>query len=524
MKKIIVFFLICSSSAFGQEAPSVKFASHITAEGLQKDLSIIASQEMEGRETGMEGQHKAADYIESRMKSIGLNKPRALKGYQQYFSLRSDSMLNGLLEIDSLKAVVGSDFIMPAGPNKTGEYTSSTILFVGYGIRDSAYDDYAGLSVKGKTLLMFQGEPKKEGHYLLTGNDNASDWVSEGPLKKIELAASMGAAGVILVNASQDSFDKNYVKLLKRPSVTLSSPTEKKTVNYAIISHDFFKKLFPTQANRWLSMGLASEPFYATDKNEMTSAVKMVYEEKSTILNASNVLGILEGSDKKDEYVMLTAHYDHLGKKGDKIFYGADDDGSGTAAVLQMAEAFAAAKKAGNGPRRTIVFMTVSGEEKGLWGSRYYSDNPVFPMDKTTADLNTDMIGRIDTERKSSDTLNYVYVIGHDKLSSELGKLNADISKEFSGLVLDYKFDDPKDPNRIFFRSDHYNFARKGVPILFFYDGMLQADYHKPTDTVDKINWELYMKRARMIFHTAWALANSNNMISRDLPLPSLTR
>ena len=414
--------------------------------------------------------------------------------------------------------------IMPAGPNKNGNYSSSTVLFVGYGIRDAHYDDYAGLSVKGKTLIMFQGEPKKEGHYLISGNDNASDWVSDGPSKKIELAASLGASGIIMVNAFQDSFDKNYIKLLKRPSVMLSSPQEKKTINYAVISHDFFKRIFPAGAARWLSMAVDYNPFAAEDKTEIQASVKMSYAEKSNVLNASNVLGMIEGTDKKDEFVILTAHYDHLGKKGDNIYYGADDDGSGTAAVLQMAEAFAAAKKAGYGPRRTLVFMTVSGEEKGLWGSRYYSDNPVFPLDKTSADLNTDMIGRIDTERKSGDTLNYVYVIGHDKVSSELGKLNADINQEFTGLTLDYKFDDPKDPNRIFFRSDHYNFARKGIPILFFYDGMLQADYHKPTDTVDKINWTLYTKRARMIFHTAWALANRDQMIARDLPLPSLSR
>ena len=145
-------------------------------------------------------------------------------------------------------------------------------------------------------------------------------------------------------------------------------------------------------------MAVDYNPFAAEDKTEIQASVKMSYAEKSNVLNASNVLGMIEGTDKKDEFVILTAHYDHLGKKGDNIYYGADDDGSGTAAVLQMAEAFAAAKKAGYGPRRTLVFMTVSGEEKGLWGSRYYSDNPVFPLDKTSADLNTDMIGRIDTE------------------------------------------------------------------------------------------------------------------------------
>ena len=189
-----------------------------------------------------------------------------------------------------------------------------------------------------------------------------------------------------------------------------------------------------------------------------------------------------------------------------------------------MAAAFAKAAADGHRPRRTMVFMTVSGEEKGLWGSEYYSDHPVYPLDKTTVDLNTDMVGRIDTERKTADTLNYVYVVGHDKLSSELPEINERVNNKYTKLVLDYKFDDPNDVNRIYFRSDHYNFARKGVPVLFFYDGMLKSDYHKPTDTVDKINFELYEKRVRMIFHTAWDIANRDEMLKRDKPLPTGTR
>ena len=163
--------------------------------------------------------------------------------------------------------------------------------------------------------------------------------------------------------------------------------------------------------------------------------------------------------------------------------------------------------------------MAVSGEEKGLLGSEYYSDHPIYPMEKTTANLNIDMVGRVDTERKTADTLNYVYVIGHDKLSSELPIINEGVNNKYTGLVLDYKFDDPNDKNRIYYRSDHYNFARKGVPILFFYDGMLLSDYHKPTDTVDKINFQLMEKRAKMIFHTGWEMANRDNMLKRDTPL-----
>jgi Zn-dependent M28 family amino/carboxypeptidase len=163
--------------------------------------------------------------------------------------------------------------------------------------------------------------------------------------------------------------------------------------------------------------------------------------------------------------------------------------------------------------------MTVSGEEKGLWGSEYYAEHPIFPLDKTTADLNTDMVGRVDTERHLGDTLSYVYVIGHDKLSSELVGINEAANKASSNITLDYKYDDPNDKNRIYYRSDHYNFAKKGVPILFFYDGMLLADYHQPTDTIEKINFDLMQKRVSMVFHTACEIAQREDMLKRDIPL-----
>jgi len=247
--------------------------------------------------------------------------------------------------------------------------------------------------------------------------------------------------------------------------------------------------------------------------------VLLSFNKNISPLQSSNVLGLLEGTDLKDEYVFITAHYDHLGKRDTVIWYGADDDGSGTVSVLELAEAFVKAKAAGHGPRRSIVFMTVSGEEKGLWGSEYYTDHPVYPLEKTTVDLNIDMIGRIDATRKQGDSMNYVYVVGDDKVSSDLKTISEATNKKYTRLELDYKFNDPKDPQRIYFRSDHYNFASKGVPIIFYYDGMLDADYHKPTDTPDKIYYSLLAKRAQLVFYTAWNMANRDEMLKRDLKL-----
>jgi Zn-dependent M28 family amino/carboxypeptidase len=251
-----------------------------------------------------------------------------------------------------------------------------------------------------------------------------------------------------------------------------------------------------------------------------TANIDLGYTKTTKIAHASNVLGVLEGTDKKDEYVIVTAHYDHVGKRNDStIYYGADDDGSGTVSVMEMAEAFVKAKAAGKGPRRSIVFMTVSGEEKGLWGSEYYANHPIFPIEKTSVDLNIDMIGRIGSEyQKDKDSANYVYVIGDDKLSTELTPITEMVNSKYSKMKLDRKYNDPADPNRFYYRSDHYNFAEKGIPVIFYFNGT-HADYHRTTDTPDKINFKLMAKRAQFVFYTAWEMANREAMLKRDLKL-----
>ena len=230
------------------------------------------------------------------------------------------------------------------------------------------------------------------------------------------------------------------------------------------------------------------------------------------------MLGILPGTDLKDQYIVISAHYDHLGKRGNVIYYGADDDGSGTVSIIEIASAFAKAKTAGKGPRRSILFLANSGEEEGLWGSDYFTSHPTIPLNQTTADLNIDMIGRIDPNRKQGDSTNYVYVVGDDKLSSDLHSISETENSRYTKMELDYKFNDPNDKERIYYRSDHYNFAKNGVPIIFYFDG-IHADYHRPSDTPDKINYNLMAKRAQLVFYTAWDMANRDALLKRDIPL-----
>lgn len=510
MKKLIwIFFPLMSTIAFAQKADDLtKFGKVITANGLKEKLSILASADMEGRETASPGQKRAAAYIENEFKRMGLQ-PGNGDSYQQVYPVYQDALTQKQLVVNGKSMEWDKDFNFSMQTIASGNFNYSSIVFAGYGIVDSAkgIDDYANLDVKGKLVVVVEGSSAGI-PTMGAGGSRAFGANPASPAAKMRVASGKGAIGLLVVSADFPKKVATQVKggmyLKKNDAPGFLMVNISTTVASALVGS---------------SSTLSIADIAATTKGAYNAGLHIVATKTTENLESSNVIAILPGTDKKDEYLFLTGHYDHLGKKGDVIWYGADDDGSGTVGVMQMAEAFAAAAKKGKYPRRTIVFMTVSGEEKGLWGSQYYSEHPIYPLDKTTADLNTDMIGRVDTERMTADSLNYIYVIGHDKLSSDLPIINEAANKNSSNLVLDYKFDDPNDKNRIYYRSDHYNFAKMGVPILFFYDGMLLADYHKPTDTVDKINFELMQKRTLMVFHTACEIANRDAMLKRDIPL-----
>jgi hypothetical protein len=511
-KRIFIFLLlILPAFAYAQKKDknAIKAAATITPDALKKHLYIIASKEMEGRDTPSPGQEKAANYIENTFKSLGLL-PGNKDSYRQYYPLFRDSMIGATMKINGNALELNKDY-QPQPNNFAATMRFSEVVFVGYGISDSAVrDDYKDLRIAGKLVLIADGTPSD---YKSSQTGFNSPGSTNG---KINAAMSRGAAGIIVIY-------NNF----PRRAVTLSS-------NYSLNGYRATQTPFTFNASVDVAARIMGEDGKGLfDKLKAGSLkgkaypaeIDLQYDKVTRTAQASNVIAVLEGTDLKDEYVFITGHYDHLGKRGDSvIYYGADDDGSGTTGVMQIAEAFAYAKKAGNGPRRTMVFMTVSGEEKGLWGSGYYNNHPIYPQDKTSVDLNIDMIGRSDASRKKGDSTNYVYVVGDDKISSDLKVISEGMNDQYTKMELDYKFNDPKDPNRIYFRSDHYNFARKGVPILFFYDGMLKADYHRPTDTVDKITWDLYEKRVRMIFLTGWEIANRDEMLKRDVPLNMGTR
>ncbi len=222
--------------------------------------------------------------------------------------------------------------------------------------------------------------------------------------------------------------------------------------------------------------------------------------------DSENIWAFIEGTEKPDEILVISAHYDHVGMKNGEVYNGADDDGSGTVALLELAAAFQKAKKDGKGPKRSILFLHVTGEEHGLHGSRFYAENPLYDIAATIANINIDMIGRRGYGKEDND--NYVYVIGSDRLSTDLHTISEAANEKYIGMELDYKYNDLNDPNRFYYRSDHYNFAKKGIPAIFYFNGV-HDDYHKPTDTPDKIDYPLLAKRTQLAFAVAWELANA---------------
>ena len=251
-----------------------------------------------------------------------------------------------------------------------------------------------------------------------------------------------------------------------------------------------------------------SFPIGATDFYQKIPAAFLNAKRNENLPDSENIWAYIEGSEKPDEIIVISAHYDHVGIKDGEVYNGADDDGSGTVALLEIAQAFEIAKKEGHGPKRSILFLHMTGEEHGLLGSSYYSEHPLFPMAKTITDINIDMIGRHDEFH--NDSSNYVYLIGSDYLSTDLFNICEAANKNYVNISLDYKFNDRADPNRFYYRSDHYNFAKNGIPSVFLFSGV-HADYHKPTDEVDKIEFEALKKRTQLAFSIAWELANRDN-------------
>ncbi|MET4074381.1 M28 family peptidase [Hymenobacter sp. UYCo722] len=503
---------------------SVKYADQVTAERLRTHLAVLASDEYEGRETGQKGQHMAADYVAKQFKTAGLTGPvtTGTDPYQQHFDVEQVTWAEGnTLKVGSTSYDWLTDFY-GLGDSPFGQETSVKPVFVGYGIEQDGYSDYAGVDVKGKDILVLLGEPTGDGGKALLSADGAPTKWGTDYRGKAQLATQKGARTVFFVSFNPTSnFAKQTGRIasyIARPSMVMVGNDKPSRVPSFFISPAVgLAVLGTTDAAMQAYLGKINSTKQPVAATFTVVPMLIKAERKREKLDTQNVLGFIEGTDKKADVIVISAHHDHLGKHDGQIFNGADDDGSGTSAIITMAEAFARAKKEGHGPRRSLLFLSVTGEEKGLFGSEYYSKHPIFPLASTELDLNVDMIGRTDVEHEGKP--DYVYVIGSDKLASQLKVILEAENKQYGPIDLDYRFDDPNDPNRFYYRSDHYNFAVNKVPVAFFFNGV-HADYHQQSDEIEKIEFAKMEKRARLVFHTAWELANRDGRIVVDSNKP----
>jgi hypothetical protein len=491
-KRIITTVLILTNLfAFAQDPQT--YASLIDQKLLKENLAIISSDALEGRLTGSRGQKMAAAFIADHFQREGLT-PVNNGSFYQPFNLYSYVQDEISIKTKSASFTKSADVVFYGSADSGGE-KEYEVVFAGLGTNE----ELAQISVRDRVVLLLMPE---------------ISFAKIGPL--VSKLTALGAVSIMLYATVPDQEYRTFMDEIQgtltngRMSLQRAQASEPQLffVSKAVVESLFgnFEKL---------------KPVFTGKKNGLKriKPAKASFNQKITedIVKTENVMGLLEGTDKKDEVLVITAHYDHIGisaSEGDSVNNGADDDGSGTVMVLQLATAFAKAKKDGHGPRRSILFMTVTAEELGLYGSEYYTDaQPVIPLAQTVVDLNIDMIGRWDAEHTGKAP--YVYVIGADKLSSELHEINVRNNEKYTKLEFDYTYNDVNHPTNLYQRSDHWNFAKHGIPVIFFFDG-IHEDYHKVSDEIGRIDFDILAKRGQVVFYTAWEIANREERLKVD--------
>lgn len=529
--RFIFWFTVLSFKIYAQDkyfhgiisAPPGPFISdeishaskNIDQQELRQIVEFLASDSCKGRELGTEGNLRAAHYIAKKLDEY------AIPGYPlpndrfQKVDFKWVYWQKMKLSIDGFEYRNLWDYIAVAKNNQNLEIHSSEIVFLGFGIDDEKYSDYKGIDVSGKVILIYNGEPiNNKGISYVTGNTQLSPW-SSNPELKLQKAYEKGVKLVLIVEEKfKELSDTKRMDILSPSVVYGSDDKKKKSISNSIhLSSTLVAKLLGSKIKKVIdsrekarSKGKCKPVIVKTDlKIEQTSEVNPI--------NGNNIIAFIEGSDKKDELVLLSAHYDHIGMRGKEVFNGADDNASGTSSLLQIAKALNYCKSKGFGPRRSILLVFMTGEEKGLLGSMYYVNNPLWNLDKTITNINIDMVGR--TDNKYKENTNYIYVIGSDRLSKDLHDLHLQVNQERTGFILDHQYNAENDPNRFYYRSDHYNFAEKGIPAIFFFTGV-HEDYHRITDDADKILFPKMEKIARYIFYLALEIANREQSITRN--------
>jgi hypothetical protein len=514
-----------------QETSIHDFNQILTPELLREHLFVVASDSFEGRGTGQPGMEKAAKYITDYYRANGVKGGMPDGGFFQDFNLRGQvntAITTQLMQVngtDTTTVYTGTfsrESMSGFFPMFGGEVDATApVVFVGYGVNDASkgVGHLDGVDIRDKWLLLFETI-----QHVVNGDTLVSASASERQ-RLNELIFRGGAAGVLMIS---DFNDADYMVEAQTAASVFGNPG-RLSLEYTNPRGGLRASVFSVSpANAARLLGVSTNEIQSVYANLSANPAAFSPRELNYIFKATpnietiqvptqNIIAVVEGSDPllKDEYVIVTAHYDHTGigapdATGDRIYNGADDDGSGTVAIMTMAHAMTQAKLAGKGPRRSVMFLHVSAEEIGLLGSRYYSDHPTVPVEKIVANLNVDMIGRTDKEHDAIGETDYVYIIGAEIISSDLNR-SLQRANEINGnqIRFDMKYNDLTDPNQFYRRSDHWNFGRLGIPFAFYFTGV-HDDYHRPSDTPDKILYDKYAKITRQIFSTAAEIANDD--------------
>jgi hypothetical protein len=513
----LALFSMTVAARAGMPLPSPDATSSITAGDLRKHLSFLASDELGGRYTFSQGNRIAARYLASQLESYGYRGAARDGSFFQRVPLSYRSVEASTSRValgaGGAKQVFkyGSGFLVttPADVNVAGE-----VVFVGYGISAPRinHDDYAGLDVKGKIVVAVNGQPNSIRKLIVTESEQGEQ-------------AALAHQAAALITVTPDALltweqTKSYLSSLQNlglpPHATASGKVFPAISAGPELIRAIARALGKEDSYLFTSAGKPLSPSVMP----VTAEIKMKVEVKDAPL-AQNVVGVLEGADPKlkQEYVVFSAHYDHLNTDdAGAIYNGADDDGSGTVSVLEIAQAFTVGAR----PKRSILVIFHTGEELGLFGSEFNADyEPVVPLGNIVADFNIDMVGRsrppgdVDPRDSQLTDKDSVYIIGADKVSTEFHNLNVQTNLETARLRFDYTYNDERHPERFYYRSDHYNYGKHGIPIVFYFTGV-HRDYHRPTDDVDKIDFEKMERIDRMIFATGWRVVNLDHRPAID--------
>src|SRR5258706_2769456 len=510
--------LISSSLSLAADLPSIPAGpeNSITPAELRKHDAFLASPELGGRYTLSPSFQIAARYMQTRLESYCFHGAMRDGSFFQKFDLDVAKVDAGASKVTitmngASKQISYGDFYTT---NPADGSASGALVFVGYGLSSKRlnHDDYANLDVKGKIVLIAPGQPE--------GIDSSKIRDEESGA---EAAQAHGAAGALLIArkyyADAMKNPKFRERLIERETVKLAA-AQKVTIPQATIGPEAAEQLLG-------SIGLTLDQIYAAKEmplgpKPLAAEAQLTMVAHKTVQPSQNVIAVLDGTDAKlkDQYVAFSAHYDHLktSAKGE-VYPGADDDGSGISAVLAIAHAMSLQR-----PKRSIYVIFHAGEELGLLGSEYNSDyGHVIPLEKMAVDLNIDMIGRskspgdtlpLDEHLTAADT---IYLVGGNRISTELNQLSEKTNADTEKLKIDYYYNDPNNAERIYFRSDHWNYAKHGVPIIFYFDGT-SVDYHQPTDTVDKIDFDKMSRVTKLVYGTGWRIANLDHPLKKDVP------